>query len=376
MTNKEILRKLKMVREIKPQTRWLQNSRADLLFKIKENCPREKQNAWEKFFASLKLNFGFALDTILPQRLVDNFVRPLAVSFVGAMIVFSAMTTIGMSQNTMPGNILYPVKIIGENVQLSLTAKVEDKTRLEMEFAGRRIEELNKLVAANKLSPADLDEKINKVSSKLQNNIQTVNTHLAELDKSGEAGKAMRVAKDIDKKVSEYTAALNKISGTAATKSKVAEALIQVEGISDKALEVIVAKHKGAEEDGISDSEIVEKLNNKIALAIGDVDKGEDAKIQNEELDKTIQDARELIQTGDFAAALNKITEGKDIVKELRAKMEAEAQKQDGSESVGDGKNPEEGDKKAETQEQENTETQQDEAKEDKPAEGGGETKL
>ncbi|MFH1187660.1 MAG: DUF5667 domain-containing protein [bacterium] len=325
MTNKEILKKLKSVNEIIPNERWVSKNRSDLLLRIKESRPVCELNVWNRIFALLKLNFGFLLDMILPQRFVDNFARPLAVSFVGAMIVVGSISTIGISQNTTPGNILYPVKIIGENVQLSFTANVEDKARLEMEFAGRRIKELNKLVAENKLSSADLDEKVNKVALKLQNNIQTANVHLAELDQSGEAGKAMRVAKDIDKKVSEYTVALNKISGTAATKSKVAEALNQVEAVSDKALEVIVTKRKDSQ-DGISDSEIVEKLNNKIALTITDTGAGTDSKIENKELDQTIQDARDLIQTGDFAAALNKITEGKDIIKELRAKMEAQVQ--------------------------------------------------
>lgn len=321
MTNKEVLKKLKFVQEIKPEARWAKNCRADLLFKIKDSCHDAKQNECARLFVWLKLNFGFLLNLIFPERFVENFARPFAVSFVGAMIVIGSMATVGISRNTAPGSILYPVKIVGENIQLSLASNIEDKARLEMEFAGRRIEELNKLVAANKLSSVNLEEKMNKVTIKLRNNIHTANVHLAELDNSGEADKALKVAKEIDKKVLEYTVALNKINKTATVKSSMAEALSQVEEVSDKALEVIVAKHKDAQ-DGISDSEIAEKLNNKIASAIIEIDGGKDSKIENQALDQTFQDARDLIQTGDFAAALNKITEGKDIIKELRAKMD------------------------------------------------------
>lgn len=340
MTNKEILKKLKSINEINPDERWVSKNRSDLLLQIKDSCPAVQHGVWNKIFVWLKLNFGFLADLVIPKRFVDVFARPLAVSFVGAMIVFSTMATMGMAQDAIPGDILYPVKIVGENVQLALTADIESKTRIEMEFAGRRVKELNKLVAQNKLSVSDLVEKVNKATSKLQKNINTVNIHLAELEKTGEVKDVLKVAKDIDKKISEYAIVLNKINENALvnTKSKVAEALNQAEEVGDKALEVIIAKHKGAE-DGISDLEIAEKLNNKIALTVGDAEKGEDSKIQNEELDKTIQDARDLIQTGDFAAALNKITEGKDIIKELRAKMEEEekqkyenneTQKQDG----------------------------------------------
>lgn len=340
MTNKEILKKLKSINEINPDERWVKKNRSDLLLQIKDSCPAVQHVVWNKIFVWLKLNFGFLADLVIPKRFVDVFARPLAVSFVGAMIVFSTMATMGMAQDAIPGDILYPVKIVGENVQLALTADIESKTRIEMEFAGRRVKELNKLVAQNKLSVSDLVEKVNKATSKLQKNINTVNIHLAELEKTGEVKDVLKVAKDIDKKISEYAIVLNKINENALvnTKSKVAEALNQAEEVGDKALEVIIAKHKGAE-DGISDLEIAEKLNNKIALTVGDAEKGEDSKIQNEELDKTIQDARDLIQTGDFAAALNKITEGKDIIKELRAKMEEEekqkhenneTQKQDG----------------------------------------------
>ncbi|MFH1565009.1 MAG: DUF5667 domain-containing protein [bacterium] len=325
MTNKEILKKLKSVNEVNPNERWVSKNRSVLLLQIKESCPAVEHKMRGGIFAFLKLNFGFFLDTIIPQRFAENFARPLAVSFVGLMIVISSMAAMGMSQKTAPGNILYPLKIIGENVQLSFAKNIEDKARLEIEFAGRRMGELNKLVTDDKLSSANLEEKINKVTVKLKNNIRTANVHLAELDISGDAYNALKVAKEIDKKVSEYAAALNKINKTAAANPKMADALSTAEEASDKALEVIVAKHKKDDgQDGISDSDIAEKLNNKIASAIIDIDSEKNLKIENQELDQTFQDARDLIQTGDFAAALNKITEGKDIIKELRAKMEEE----------------------------------------------------
>lgn len=351
MTNKEILRKLILAREVKPEARWVKNSRADLLFKIKKSCSDAKQQSREDLFGWLKLNFGFVLNLIFPKFFADNIVRPLAISFIGAIVVFGGMAAIGVSQKAMSGNILYPVKIVCENIQLSFAANIEEKTKLEMEFAGRRIEELNKLVAANKLSYAKLDDKIANITANLQKNIQTANIHLDELDKSGKADSALKIAKDIDNKISYYAVALNNLNQNAADKSKVAEALSKVDEVGDRALKVIVTKHKSAG-NGISDSEIAEKLNQKIAFAITEIDREKDSKIENQELNQTLQEAKNFIQTGDFAAALNKITEGKDIIKELRAKMEEEeTQKQNEFENVSG----------EEISEQGNTETRQDE---------------
>jgi hypothetical protein len=341
MTNREILKKLKSINEINPDERWVSKSRSDLLLQIKEDSLVVKHNILNKVLAWLKVNFGFFLDIMLPHRFVDTFGRPVIISFVGAMILVGGMSTIGMSQGTVPGDILYPVKIAGESVQLSLTSTAEGKVRIEMEFAGRRIEELNKLAATNKLSALQFEEKINKVTNKLKKNVNTVNIHLAKLDESGEAKKVLEVAEEIDKKVVEYTVVLNKINEIAPAKSKVAEALTQVEMVSDRALEVIVTKYKDVE-NGISDLEIANKLNDRIAMATSEADMSQDVEIQKEEADQAFADARDLIQTGDFAAALSKITEGKGIIKEIRVKMEEERE-QGGSEDVVDGEEEEDG---------------------------------
>lgn len=323
MTNKEILKKLKLINQINPDQRWVSKNRSDLLLQIKEDRSVSHEKTWSKITGWLELNFGFLLNIMIPHRFIDAFGRPVIISLVGAMILVSTMSTIGMAQNTMPGDILYPIKIVGENIQLSLTPTVEGKARIEMEFAGRRIEELNKLAAANKLSVSKFEEKVKKITDKLEKNINTVNIHLARLDESGKAEDVLKVAKDIDKRVIEYTVALNKINKISPSKVKITEALTRVEEVSDKALEVIVTKHKDVK-NGISDVEIADKLNNKIVMATIETGISDNAEIQNEEVSQAFQDARDLIEVGDFAAALSKITEGKDIIKELRAKMESE----------------------------------------------------
>jgi hypothetical protein len=325
MTNTEILKRIKYIKEVKPDKAWVASNRADLLLRIRESQPVAQQPKWKEVLETIKTNFGFALDIILPHRFIMAFGRPAVISIVGALILVSGMSAVGASQGTIPGDILYPVKIASETVQLSFTSSVENKTRLEIEFAGRRIGELNKLAAADKLTPSQLEEKVNKVTSRLRENIDTVNTHLAVLNQEDDAKKALEVAKIVDKKVAEYILALNKISDTPVAKAKVNEALSQVEEASDKALAVMVSKHNKVE-NGISDLEIVEKLNNKIAAVSTVIEEVDADNLANdtEAVDKVVKEAQELVRQGDFVAALSKISEGKDIVKEIRERMNVE----------------------------------------------------
>ncbi len=67
---------------------------------------------------------------------------------VSAAAVFSLVAgTAFASSNAIPGDLLYPVKITTEKVQLSLASSDQSKAVLEAQFARQRIVELQKLAA-------------------------------------------------------------------------------------------------------------------------------------------------------------------------------------------------------------------------------------
>jgi uncharacterized protein DUF5667 len=62
-------------------------------------------------------------------------------------IVMAGAGTVYASQNSLPGDALYSVKLAAENVQLGLAVSTEAKANLESEFATRRANELAKISA-------------------------------------------------------------------------------------------------------------------------------------------------------------------------------------------------------------------------------------
>jgi hypothetical protein len=84
---------------------------------------------------------GFSLREIFALRPV--MVRVAAI----ALLVFVVgLTTVSLSANSLPGHMLYPVKIATERVQLFLTTDTKGKARLHVVYADKRTDEFVSLL--------------------------------------------------------------------------------------------------------------------------------------------------------------------------------------------------------------------------------------
>ncbi|MBI4282906.1 MAG: hypothetical protein HY663_00380 [Chloroflexi bacterium] len=82
---------------------------------------------------------GSILDWLRPVTLLRV---PLAILVVVVALVGGGTTVVYASQNSLPGDVLYPMKIGSENVQLALTLDPESKARMSLKLAERRVEEV------------------------------------------------------------------------------------------------------------------------------------------------------------------------------------------------------------------------------------------
>ena len=94
------------------------------------------------------------------------------------LMLASGGTVVFASQGSQPGQVLYPVKLISENVRLGLTADPQSQFELNLEFAGRRLDEIDKLVQAGQ-DPGT------QVTDRLQNELNAALYSAASLDSSG-----------------------------------------------------------------------------------------------------------------------------------------------------------------------------------------------
>ena len=116
-------------------------------------------NQEEKEF--LKQNILHAIEGIKPKDLptglrtnkLNALVNFIIAAILGLLLVGGTAFAAG---NSIPGDLLYPVKLTAEKIALSLALPQHYKTQLQATFAEQRLVELQKLSAKTQLPPAAL----------------------------------------------------------------------------------------------------------------------------------------------------------------------------------------------------------------------------
>lgn len=171
------MRKIKKLQRIEPNSSWLQDQRSFLLYEISRPKKEEKTKKSVLAFPVIDFSkifkpaFAFALTSIV------------LVSSIGTVGVISA------SQNTLPGDFLYPVKTAVEKTQLTFTSSPESRTKLSIKFATQRIDEFTQL-----MQKPDKGEDIGKTVKSFTKELVTVQQNINNL-KEKNIEKATEVAK-------------------------------------------------------------------------------------------------------------------------------------------------------------------------------------
>ena len=152
MTEKELISKIRLLKNIKPSERWVNFSF--------ENLSKEIYKEEDNFSA-------FSL-----------FVKPALISIFSILILIGGpWLLIKAAESSVPGEVLYPLK---KTVEKAQTVIYPDQkiAQLHLEFAKRRVQELSRITE----EPSS-QEKLNEVISELKNNLQGANQHLSKLPK-------------------------------------------------------------------------------------------------------------------------------------------------------------------------------------------------
>jgi len=128
MTEKELIGKIRELRQIQPSKDWVSLTKSQILGK------EDKYNNLISVFQIL-------------------FSKP---AYAGLVVVFVLFGLFGFSQNSLPGDLLYPIKKITEKSQAVFVSE-EELPKYNLEIANKRLEELNEIAQTNqvkKLAPA------------------------------------------------------------------------------------------------------------------------------------------------------------------------------------------------------------------------------
>lgn len=171
----------------------------------------------------------FDLRALFPDR--------LAVSFTSVIILLtSSIFTVGASQSSLPGETLYPVKRVTEQVALAVASE-QDKPKIEIEQAGKRLEELAQI--SQKASDSNQHQKVEQLVTEFQQKVDSANAHLAQLNEKGKSDSSVKVAsvaRVVNEQSEKYTEVLQKTTDNLpeAVKEKVADKLIDAAATTQK----------------------------------------------------------------------------------------------------------------------------------------------
>lgn len=298
-----------------PKKEWVNEFRSTLMMGVKNTVANEPRRC-----AFSKNIFDLAI-FIFPKEQLRLVARSATVLTLVLGIVFSgSITTVSAALNSIPGDFLYPLKLMTEGAQVRLANGDTEKVELHVEFASRRIQEVVKI---NEEESLDNKARTAVAVRGFKQEMVTVNKYMEQ----SEPEQAAAIAKIVDAKSVENEQILLTVEKTISdTESRgvVTEAKTVAENTGIKAVEVIVVTHTTT-----SSTVTSAEVKNTVTSKINDIEKrfeqlselasATSTPINTSEAKIAIDEARVLNSSGDFSSALSKIKESTELVRAVAA---------------------------------------------------------
>jgi len=245
MKKKELLRQLNNLQnQIKPDQVWKEKGREVLYAQITAQTSS----------ISPKI-----LSRSISNKILISVLRPVSVSLaIFIAIVGVWVAGVSATRNSLPGDLLYGLKLTGERLQVNLALSDEKRTDLEIAFAEIRLNEVKEVMNKTKDK-----EQVAVSLKKFQESMTNVKSNLAKLEMA-DKGKALKVAKVVDEKTKIYADLLREEN--IVSNKNTSEAIVISKATGDKALSVILKEF----ESGNSTTSL-EEIKSKLIVRIEDI---------------------------------------------------------------------------------------------------------
>jgi hypothetical protein len=293
-----------------PDAIWLASTRETLMMQIGNTVGTQSRRTGIRAFTQ-------SLSIFLPQNLGATLAVPLAALLLAVGAGASSTAIVAAAHDTLPGNTFYGVKLAAESVSLMTVGKATRAER-RVEIAGRRLDEMARLSAS---VDADKDAKIARVAALFSNEMTAVSKDLDELQKNKDPGTVIKLAIQIESKSDEYQALFQ--HGMLAGRPTIRMALLSLDEVSVKALEILVEKRSFAA-NTLPEAQLTSAVGKKIDNFAAHVAVAEDnlnpedtaspSMLLTTKARAAVEEAKQLLSQGDFRAAVRKVSEGTDLV--------------------------------------------------------------
>lgn len=203
MSNNELVKQLKRIKGLEaggqPQGSWVSGNRDILMSQIKPQSIATREQSVSTF--KTYLNYFSSI-------LKNGVLKPMAAFAVVVitMLGYTAMSSIASA--SLPGDAMYPIKTATEQVQLALTFPEDQKVALQMDFIGRRANEIQTLAKQPDQNPVTQAQKVSQTAKKISEDVKTVKEGLNKISAASDNDSTIQLAKTIDTKTLEVGQAL------------------------------------------------------------------------------------------------------------------------------------------------------------------------
>lgn len=188
---KDAVNKIRQLKTIQPNPYWFKNQRNILLQQISQVSGKKSRFAWNNLP-------GFIFS--------PSILKPVMVSFMVLFLIFgSGFVTVLAAKNSLPGDLLYPVKIAVEDVKIRISSS-EAKPQLQADFMCNRAQELSQIINSTGDS-IRAKENVVQTVDKLQVQVNNTRASLSSI-KQTEPQKAVETMNAISNKITESEKAL------------------------------------------------------------------------------------------------------------------------------------------------------------------------
>ncbi len=135
---------------------------------------------------------------------------------IGAMIValLAGGGTAYASQGSLPGDTLYPVKLMTEDAQTAVSWNPEKKVELEAKFANRRLEEIKKLQKRLENKNGEINpEVVEKAMERAAVRLEKAEARISEMEEGKLKEKALEAASHLEEALQNHEQILSDLAG-------------------------------------------------------------------------------------------------------------------------------------------------------------------
>ncbi len=168
-------------------------------------------------------NFLYAFRQLVKIFVPSRALRILRPIFTGSMVLLLAIAgwaaSVSASFNSLPGDVLWNVKVAAEKTQIAFSTTKEEKIKKQLEYAERRVEEVKIVFENNNEKSTDkhrsaAKKELEKVKESVRDTVKSADEAVRDTVKS-DPTKAVQLALSIENKAGNISAGLDELKEVA-----------------------------------------------------------------------------------------------------------------------------------------------------------------